>query len=146
LRPFDYTLDASRFTADSEDLPLYGLRRMSLVPLADYYWGNKYQALDGFLRKSLSFVPLGVLWACAHRDPYRFRTTGSLVLVALLLAAGIEFGRYFMPSHSASIADVLIQCGGAWLGFCIGRHVRAVLWSETLLRGWNKGTRCEGFT
>ncbi len=141
-RPFDFTTDPAQFTADSEDLPLYGFRRMTWIPLADYYWGSKYHALDLFLLKAISFAPLGGLAAILVKDSYRAGTATAVVIVALLLASGIETGRYFLPSRAPSTADIFIASGGAWLGFCFARHVRASLWVDRLRRSplkWDRG-------
>jgi glycopeptide antibiotics resistance protein len=145
-RPFDFTTELARFSADSEDLPQWGLRHMSWVPLADYYWGSKYHALDQFLLKALSFVPLGVLGAVSARDLFRARTLGGVLLAAFLIAVVIEVGKYFLPTHGPSVADVMIQCGGAWLGFHLTRHVRAVLWSKALFQSWDPQNRFSGLS
>jgi len=145
-QPFDFTTDPALFTRDTEELPLYGLRRITWVPLADYYWGSKYHALDQFVQKSLSFLPLGILWALALHDLYRRSASFHVALTALVIATVIETGRYFLPSHGPSVADILIQCSGAWIGFRVTRHVRATLWAETLISGWNRPSRRSGLS
>jgi VanZ family protein len=126
--PFDFTVDPLRFPRTPEG-SRWGLRRMSWLPFVDYYWSSKYEALDQFLRKSMSFVPLGVL--CALALPmYRPWTAGVVVCVGLLLAIAIEVGRYFLPSHSPSVTDALLQCAGAWAGFRLTQRLRALLWAD----------------
>ena len=62
-RPFDFALNPTRHTPLVEDVPPVFHQRVCWVPLADYYWNNKYQVFDLFVLKSLSFLPLGVLAA-----------------------------------------------------------------------------------
>jgi VanZ family protein len=139
-QPFDFTNDPARFVNDSPDLPQIGLRHMALAPFVDYYEGSKYHALDVFALKGLSFVPLGVLLAIGPQSIYR-RGSGWIVLgVAAVVAFGVEAGRYFLPPPrgAPSVTDVLLQCGGAWLGFRIVQYARAVLWAEAVLYGWQR--------
>jgi glycopeptide antibiotics resistance protein len=129
-RPFDFTSDPAAFAGDPEEMSLYGLRRMSLAPFVDYYWGSKYSALDNFVRKALAFFPLGVLIALRERTLFQPWSTTRLITMAAVLAIGLEVGRYFLPSHAPSTTDVLIFTAGAWLGFQTTQLVRAVIWSE----------------
>jgi VanZ family protein len=129
-KPFDFTTEATRFTSELEDLPVHGIRRMTLLPVVDYYWGSKYQALDQFLRKTVSFLPLGILGACALPRLFTPGATWRVLLTALLVAAVVETGRYFLPSRTPSMTDLLMQGFGAWLGFVVTRHVRTILWAE----------------
>jgi glycopeptide antibiotics resistance protein len=134
--PFDFTTDPARFPDGPDELSVWGLRHMSWLPLVDYYWGSKYQALDQFVRKSVSFIPLGILCALASARVFRPRS-GSLVLsLALSVALVIETGRYLIPSHSASVTDLLLQCAGAWIGFKGAQYFRALLWAENALFGY----------
>lgn len=131
--PFDFSVDPARFRSDSEGFAAYGLRRFSWFPLADYYWGSKYNALDQFLKKTLAFMPLGVLFALAQTRLYDVRAYRRLLLTAISLALVIEIGRYFLPSRSPSTTDLLISSFGAWLGFALVQHVRVVFWAERTL-------------
>jgi VanZ family protein len=135
-RPFDFTADPSRFETDRHSFHLYGFRRLTLAPFADYYWGSKYNALDQFARKALSFVPLGILGALSLQNLYKRRAAAWMLLTAFAIALVLEGGRYFLPSRSPSTTDVLIACAGAWLGFWLTRRFRVVLWAETALYGW----------
>jgi VanZ family protein len=132
-KPFDFTADPARFTSESEDLPTHGLRAMSLLPLVDYYWGSKYQALDQFVRKTVSFLPLGILAALVLPHLFAPGAAWRVFGAALLLAAVVETGRYFLPSRGPSVTDLFIQCFGACLGFLLTRHVRVILWGESVL-------------
>jgi VanZ family protein len=135
-RPFDFTTDPARFASAFEELPLHGLRRMSWLPLVEYYWGSKYEALDQFLRKAVSFLPLGVLAGLQLSRLYTPWVSGRVIITALLAGVLVEAGRYFLPSRVPSVTDALIGCFGAWLGFILTRHVRTVLWAESTLYGW----------
>jgi VanZ family protein len=135
-QPFNFTTDPAQFTEGPEEVAVWGIRRMAWLPLVDYYWGSKYQALDQFLKKSLAFLPLGLLCALASNRVYRPRAALAVAAVALLAALVIEAGRYFLPSRTASVTDVLIQGFGAWLGFKLTQHLRALLWAECALYGY----------
>lgn len=109
---------------------------MSWLPLVEYYWESKYNALDQFLKKILSFLPLGVLAAFASRRLYSRRPVRPLLVAAFGVAAVIEAGQYFLPLRFLSTTDLLVECGGAWLGFLLAQHIRAVLWAEMTLYGF----------
>ncbi|CAN5851603.1 hypothetical protein BH23PLA1_BH23PLA1_21430 [soil metagenome] len=138
-QPFEFTTDPSRFRGVDADLTdenttVFGLRRMAWAPFVDYYWGSRYNALDQFVRRSISFAPLGALMALAFG---RFERLGVAVavLAALLLSAVIETGQYFIPERHPSTTDVLIQTLGAWIGFRMARHVAHALGPDTDSRG-----------
>jgi glycopeptide antibiotics resistance protein len=131
--PFDFSTDPVRFRNDPEDAMQYGLRRFSWLPLVDYYWGSKYNALDQLLKKALAFIPLGVLFAIGQSRLYRTQNYRRLLVTAALLALVIEVGRYFLPGRSPSTTDLLISCFGAWAGFTLVQHVRVVFWAERTL-------------
>jgi VanZ family protein len=135
-RPFDFTSDPSAFAGDPQDELAVGLRHVSLAPFVDYYQGSKYNALDRFAFKALSFVPLGVLLALSSGPVYRPRASLSAVTVAIATATVVEVGRYFLPNRVPSTTDILIQSAGAWTGFWLTRTVRAILWAEGTLYGW----------
>jgi VanZ family protein len=130
--PFDFTTDPLRFPDGPEEASVWGVRRMFWLPFVDYYWGSKYQALDLFLRKSLSFLPLGILAALASPRLYQAWAGLGLLGVALAAALVVEAGRYFLPARAPSVTDVLLQCGGAWVGFQMTLQLRRLLWAERL--------------
>ena len=117
-QPFNFTMDAG-FVAGR-------LRKMSLVPFADYYWGNYWDGFDQFVHKMVLFVPLGVLLTAAL--PAAARGRGMMVVVlAAVVAAGIEAGQLFLPTRYASVTDVLIECSGAWVGLVVTRQARSLM-------------------
>jgi VanZ family protein len=134
-RPFNFTTDPSQFGTDRDEFQDFGFRRLTLAPFVDYYWGSKYNALDQFVRKALAFLPLGGFIALSLRDLYRRGVACWTVLTAILIATGLEVGRYFLPSRSPSTTDILIACGGAWVGFEIVRQFRVLFWAESTLYG-----------
>lgn len=135
-RPFDFTTDSQRFGTMAEGLPTYGIRHMTVAPFVDYYWGSKYNALDQFLKKGLSFMPLGVLLASGAKGLYRPGSLTKVVLIAVLIGVFVELGRYFLPGRIPSTTDVIIGTVGATFGYVVTRHVRALLWTEQSIFQW----------
>jgi glycopeptide antibiotics resistance protein len=130
-QPFHFTLDPAQYEhADAglsdEDTGVAGLRRMSWAPFVDYYWGSRYQALDQFVQRSLSFLPLGAFLGLAFGRRERLGEA-ICVLAALPFGTLIEFGQYFIPERHPSVTDLLIQTFGAWLGCRLVRHVGRAL-------------------
>ncbi len=130
-QPFDFTADPAKFrdsdpSLTDENTAVVGLRRLTLAPFVDYYWGSRYDALDQAVRRSLSFAPLGVLVALGT---WRRRGAGAARVIAVSLAVGtvIEAGQYFIPDRHPSTTDLLIQAAGAWLAFAMTRHVMLAL-------------------
>jgi VanZ family protein len=126
-RSFGFTTEPSRFAADSEELGQYGLRRMSWLPLVDYYWGSKYHAFDQYVMKTWSFMPLGVLAALLFANSSGGRATCCTLLAALLVAGILMLGNYFLPARTPSVTDLLLECQGAWIGLAATRFVLARL-------------------
>lgn len=126
-QPFDFSTDPHRFLesdADQSDehTAHFGLRRMTWAPFVDYYWGSRYQALDQFVWRTLSFAPVGVLLALAFGRRERLGACAA-ILVGMALAAVVEFGKYFVPERHPSTTSWLIQTFAAWLGYKLARHV-----------------------
>ncbi len=95
--------------------------------MADYYAGTEANAFDQLLHKTLLFVPVGVVWARAY--PAARRSVRLLMTLATVgLATGLEAGQLFLPSRFAGVTDVLIECGGAWLGFIVTARLQR-LWA-----------------
>jgi hypothetical protein len=132
-RPFGFSIDPVQFAGDDVSLTRIGFRHFALAPFADYYWGSKYQALDLFVKKGLSFVPLGILLALASRDPMQRGLTTMMIMLAVGSALILEVGRYFLPGRIPSAADLIIAAFGAMMGFLFMRKVRLLLWAESNL-------------
>jgi VanZ family protein len=133
--PFDFTSDPLRFTIDSEELSLFGLRRMSWLPLVDYYWGSKYQAFDQFVKKSSSLLPLGVVLAVYWHDVSWTIAARRVLGAALVVSVALAVGKYFLPERYPSTTDMLIQCFGAWLGFTLTSYLWHLLRVELRSNG-----------
>jgi len=132
-RPFDFTTNPARFADDLEDLPQHGLRRFSWLPVVDYYWSPKYEVLDQFFKKTFAFVLFGFLTSLALHPHYRPGSAWPAVLAALALGGLFQIGRYYLPGRGPSVTDVGLGCIGAWLGFTLSQHLRAILWAERAL-------------
>jgi glycopeptide antibiotics resistance protein len=141
-QPFDFTAEPHRFR-DAEELPAWGLRRFSPAPFVDYYWGSKYNALDQFIRKATSFVPLGVFFGLAAHGLYPRGGTRRVLAAAAAIGLVIEVGRYFLPQRQPSVTDILIGCAGALVGYLALQHVRAAIWADGALRGWNSSPKTD---
>lgn len=104
------------------------------VPFATYYAGSEFQALNELLRKSLVFLPGGLLWAAwaAQRADgsaelqRRWRRLGAALAVVLALV--VEGGQLALPGKVADFTDALLEAAGAWLGLFLG----ARLWAAGL--------------
>jgi VanZ family protein len=123
--PCDFTTDPTRFQREPDDGETTGLRHMYWLPLLDYCWGNKYQALDQFGRRLAGFRPLGVLAALWLRRTARPHAGWVVGVLAVALPVAIETGKYFLPSHSPSVTNTLIETSGVVLGFLLARHLLA---------------------
>lgn len=135
-RPFNFTTTVAAFATEEDRRPPTGLERMSWIPMAEYYWGSKYQLFDQFVSKFLAFAPLGVLAGLRLRDVYQKWAAVQVLAVALAVAAVIEVGQCYLPGRTAGLTDVLVECLGAWAGLAVTQHVRVVLWGERMLPGW----------
>lgn len=136
--PISFSTDAMQFASESHHDCMIGFRRLSIAPFADYYWGSKYNLLDQFVRKALSFIPLGVLAGIMVKDPFRRSASAIVLATALGFATFLEAGRYFMPDRVPSTTDILIMTVGAWLGFLLTRRIRGALWADAALFGWER--------
>jgi VanZ family protein len=133
-RPFDFTTNPAAF-APEEQPSRTGLQRMSWIPLAEYYWGSKYQLIDQSADKFLAFVPLGLLAGLGLRG-FRHGLAALLVVgVALAIAFVIEIGQCYLPERSAGLTDVLIESLGAGLGWLVTQQIRAIVLAERPLSG-----------
>ncbi|WP_169979063.1 VanZ family protein [Tautonia rosea] len=126
-QPFTFSTDPEQFRQSDADLSdentrVFGLRRMNWAPFIDYYWNSRYGALDQILSRSLSFAPIGVVFALAFGRKARWGMATTLI-VAVLVGGIIEVGQYFIPERHPGTTDLLIQVFGACLGFALARHI-----------------------
>jgi hypothetical protein len=105
---------------------------MTLAPFVDYYWGSKYNALDLFVRKGMTFLPAGVFVALSAHSVFQPGAARKAVVIAFAISAVMQVGRYFLPGRIPSVTDVLIACAAAWLGFRFTQYVRSIFWADSL--------------
>lgn len=130
-QPFDFSLSIGS--------ALQRLHQISLLPFLDYYQGNYLHGLDEFIHKMLMFLPLGLLLAPPTPAAAERRDRRFAVLSAAAIALSLEAGQLFLPTRYASLSDVLVACGAAWLGMFVTSHLRLALRAESVLQG----RRCE---
>jgi VanZ family protein len=128
--PFDFETDSAKAVDRLENL--------SWLPFADYYQGSYINFLNQMVRKTLLFVPLGLLmaslnksrerqraehWALQGRERKRpeFLSLLWVLLAALTVAGIVEIGLAFLPSRYPSVTDVLLETSGASIGFVLVR-------------------------
>lgn len=103
------------------------------VPFVTYYAGTEFHALNELLRKSLVFLPGGLLWAgwAAQRSAgdaaQRRRWHRRGAVLALLLALVVEGGQLALPGKVADFTDALLEAVGAWVGLFIGGRLWAAM-------------------
>ncbi|MCR5866242.1 VanZ family protein [Aquincola sp. J276] len=121
--PFDFGLAGTSLAARWNE----ALR----VPFATYYAGSEFQALNELLRKSLVFLPGGLLWAGwaaqqAGASPARRQAWHRIgALLAVLLALVVEGGQLALPGKVADFTDALLEAAGAWVGIFLGARLGA---------------------
>ena len=99
------------------------------VPLATYYAGSEYHALNELLRKLLVFLPGGLLWAYrvaaapAWRRPGLYRVGA---VAGLALAMLVEAGQLVLPGKVADFTDLALETAGSLIGLALGRR----LWAQ----------------
>lgn len=95
------------------------------VPFYTYYFGSEFHAINELLRKVGFFVPAGLILGLAAS--LRAKVSTEMVRLHLgmlgLLAFVIEFGQLALPGKVADVTDVLLEFGGAWLGYRMARWV-----------------------
>jgi glycopeptide antibiotics resistance protein len=95
------------------------------IPLARSLEGSYLAALDGILRKFLSFMPLGIMVAFAFAPMRRdVRLAGQFLALLLIvgLAVVIEMGQLFLPGTFVSFDDALVSVAGACTGFWLAQR------------------------
>jgi VanZ family protein len=82
---------------------------LGLLPLYDYYIVSKADAAKNIVAHTVMYLPVGLLvWVRGSRPSLAF-------LLALLLAAVVETGRYFRPGLEGDINDVVLAAFAAML-------------------------------
>jgi VanZ family protein len=97
------------------------LRNLSWLPFADYYQGSYINFLNQTVRKTLLFVPIGLLLASLGTSKNGGFYVFCMVL-ALAVALILEIGQAFLPSRYPSVTDVFLETSGAAVGLVLARH------------------------
>lgn len=97
---------------------------LTRMPFDTYYARTEFGALNEIVRKMALLLPGGLLLALAVRNeaPGRFH---ALAWVLVALAVIVEGGQVMLPGRVASATDVLLEAAGGWLGWRLGRWLRA---------------------
>lgn len=98
------------------------------LPFLDYYQQRNYfQPLDQLVRKTLLFLPGGILLALSLQGSGRRGRGWGIVGLAFLIASVAEAGQLFLPERYFSLTDILVETNGAWLGRGLANHGRLMM-------------------
>jgi glycopeptide antibiotics resistance protein len=126
--PFDFRLDAAA--------AFDRIRQMSWLPFLDYYQGSYLNFLHQIVRKTLLFIPVGLLGSALASSLFSIPTGWrSLVVIggALGVAIVLEIGQAFLPTRYPSITDILVETAGAVLGCVLAKATgRVRLGADTM--------------
>jgi VanZ family protein len=100
-------------------------RAIPLLPLVDLFAGTEYHAFDELVRKTLQFMVLGALLAPTPGKAWP--TVWLVVLAGFCIASLFEVGQLFVPDRVCSVSDVVIETGGAVLGFLLFRRLLVLM-------------------
>ena len=108
--------------------------------------GSYLAALNGILRKFLSFVPVGIIIAFIF-SPFRrdLRMFGQFIAFIMVagLAVGIELGQLFLPGRFASFDDALVCFAGA--GWLLGDSAIRRVKMYRLATPWHRGLKAHRY-
>ncbi|CAN5590705.1 hypothetical protein BH10PLA2_BH10PLA2_30110 [soil metagenome] len=126
-QPYDF-LTNKDFLAERQ-------HQFTWIPFGDYRLQSEFVAFEQALHKTLLFVPLGAILAATWSSIDRRLVSLIALFLAFMVASAVEVGQFYLPSHTASVTDVLIEMVGTSLGCFIGVRLRAVL-AQTSLPEW----------
>jgi VanZ family protein len=95
------------------------LRNLSWLPFADYIQGSYVNFLNQIVRKSLLFLPMGLLLASWGTNRNRSFNRFWMLMPAFSFAVILEIGQAFLPSRYPSVTDVLVETTGAGIGLVL---------------------------
>jgi VanZ family protein len=87
------------------------------------------------LHKIMLFVPLGAILAATWSTADKRRVGMVALLLTFMIASAVEVGQFYLPSHTASVTDVLVEMAGTLLGCGLGVRLRAAL-AQASLPDW----------
>lgn len=118
-QPFDFSTDPQFLAARQE--------KLTWLPFADYMVQTEFNAFEQALHKTILFIPLGAILAATWWTVDIRRVSAVALLFAFMIASTVEVGQFYLPGHTASVTDVLIEMGGTLLGCGLGVRLRAAL-------------------
>ena len=126
-QPFDFTT-GREFLAERQ-------AQFTWIPFGDYRIQTEFVAFEQALHKTLLFIPLGAILAATWSTTDRRLVSLVALLLAFMVASAVEVGQFYLPGHTASVTDVLIEMTGTVLGCVMGVRLRAVL-SQASVPEW----------
>jgi VanZ family protein len=123
-QPFDFSVNAD-FLAERQE-------QLKWLPFADYQAEADFKAFEQALHKMMLFLPLGAILASAWATKDRRLVGAVAMLLAFMIASAVEVGQFYLPEHTASVTDVLIEMAGTLLGCELGVRLRTALSQKSL--------------
>ena len=99
-------------------------RTFQWLPFLNYYAFTTFQTVSHSAELLLAYFPLG--FAVALIITRRHARTMVVLLVALAIAAPVEYAQRFIGGRYPDVTDIALSLAGAWLG----------LWTAT--EGWRR--------
>ena len=94
------------------------------------------------LAQTMLFIPLGAILAAAWPSADRRLVALVALLLAFMIASAVEVGQFYLPGHTASVTDVLVEMTGTVIGCALG-VVCARPHAESLPRWRTNGSMAE---
>lgn len=121
--PFQFELD--------RNLVREGVTALNKVPFQAYYYGTEFRAATQLLRKSLFFLPLGVLLAFPvlriRAGKWRRMAGVGAILGVAAVAFGVEVGQVLLPEKNPDTTDWLLETLGGAAGYLLVVNVERML-------------------
>jgi glycopeptide antibiotics resistance protein len=93
------------------------------VLFADYYAGTDYNAFNQFVKKTLLFLPLGLILGLYVLPARRTLGVVAIVLIGFVASLALEAGQLALPDRFASFTDVLVETLGTLWGALLARSI-----------------------
>lgn len=115
-RPFDFQFQM--------EMARNRVEHISWLPFADYYENGYQNFLHQVVRKTLLFVPLGLLGVVIVPVSFRGRTSLIAGFLVFLIALILEVGQIFLPTRYPSVTDIILETAGGVVGLAIAGAFR----------------------
>jgi VanZ family protein len=99
-------------------------RTFQWLPFLNYYAFTTFQTVSHSAELLIAYFPLGFALALLVKP--RYARTVVVLLMALAIAAPVEYGQRFIGGRYPDVTDIALSLAGAWLG----------LWTAT--EGWRR--------